>query len=146
MNMPDQHPDSVLLDRLRAGLLDDHPHQKAEIEAHIQHCDACRQRYDWPGILRTDKTQDEFLNRRLDGMRQRALLSHGKSALRRFLPLAAAAAIAMVTVLVVKPLQSPEGDETRLAATSPAPVPEVYEDLDFYLWLADHETSRDSST
>ena len=146
MNVPDQHPDSVLLDRLRAGLLDDHPTEKAEIDAHIQRCDACRRSYDWPGVVRSDKTQDEHLNRRLDQARQRALLSRDKSALRRFVPLAAAAALALVTVLVVKPLQLPDGDEPRLAATSPAAVPEVYEDLDFYLWLADHETSEDSST
>ena len=146
MSGSDQHPDSEFLDQLRAGLLDENPSQKAALEAHIQQCVTCRQRYDWPTALRADDTQIQRLERRLDQARQQALLAPKKTDLRRFAPLAAAAAIALVAVLVVQPLRSPDTDDTQLAGTTPGAVPEVYEDLDFYLWLADHKASPDSST
>jgi len=146
MRESDQHPDSELLDQLRAGLLDEKPLQKAGLEAHIQQCKTCRQDYDWPAALRLDDAQNRHLVRQLERARHQALMARKKSALRRFTPLAAAAAIALVAVLVVKPLQSPDTDDTRLAGTTPGAVPEIYEDLDFYLWLADHKRSPDSST
>ena len=52
MNKPEQHPDSELLDRLRSGLLDDSPLEKASLEAHLQQCDYCRRAYHWPAQLR----------------------------------------------------------------------------------------------
>ena len=146
MRGPDQHPDSELLDQLRAGLLDEYPSQKTELEAHMKQCEKCRQSFDWPGALRSDDTQIQHLIGQLDGARREALRAPQKTALRRFTPLAAAAAVALVAGLVVKPLQSPDTDETQLAGTTAGTVPDVYEDLDFYLWLADHKSSADSST
>jgi anti-sigma factor RsiW len=146
MNRPDQHPDTHLLDQLRAGLLDDDAPQKAEVEAHIEQCERCRQRYRWPQTLRAEETQSRDLEARLRIARQQALTSKNKSALQRWPALAAAAAIALVAVLAIKPLQSPDEQETQMAGSTAGAVPEVYEDLDFYLWLADHKASRDSST
>jgi predicted anti-sigma-YlaC factor YlaD len=146
MNRPDQHPDSDVLDQLRAGLLDDDASRKAKVEVHLRQCRSCRQRYDWPAALRADEEQSRALEGRLNLARRHALASTKKSALRRFAPLAAAGAIALVAVLAVKPLQSPDEQQTRVAGTTPAAVPEVYEDLDFYLWLADHKATADSST
>ncbi|HHJ18142.1 MAG TPA: hypothetical protein ENJ80_15790 [Gammaproteobacteria bacterium] len=136
-----KHPDSELLDRLRAGLLDDAPAQKAELENHLAQCSACRQRHNWPATL---QAADPALDNRLDRARQRAIQAPGKSALRRFAPLAAAAAIALVAILLVQTARQPDPENTRMAGTTE--VPEVYEDLDFYLWLTDHNGSRDSST
>ena len=147
MKGPDQHPDTEILDRLRTGLLDDDPLRKAAVEAHLQQCETCRHSYQWPATtLQQDGTQLEWLARRLDGARHRALQQPEKTSLHRLTPLLAAAAIALVAVLVIKPLQSPDTDETQLAGTTPGAVPDVYEDLDFYLWLADHNDSVDSST
>ncbi|MEN8800628.1 MAG: hypothetical protein ABF297_01510 [Thiogranum sp.] len=146
MSEPDQHPDSELLDRLRAGLLDENPLQKDGLEAHLQQCETCRRGYDWPAALRSDDAQIQHLARQLDRSRRQALSARKKTTLRRFAPLAAAAVLALLAVLVVKPLQSPDTDDTRLAGTTPGAVPEIYEDLDFYLWLADHKASPDSST
>ncbi|MEN8763404.1 MAG: hypothetical protein ABF290_13310 [Thiogranum sp.] len=146
MSEPDQHPDSELLDRLRAGLLDENPLQKDGLEAHLQQCVTCRRGYDWPAALRSDDAQIQHLARQLDRSRRQALSARKKTTLRRFAPLAAAAVLALLAVLVVKPLQSPDTDDTRLAGTTPGAVPEIYEDLDFYLWLADHKASPDSST
>jgi len=139
------HPDTERLDQLRAGLLDDKPAQKAELEAHIQHCKTCRQRYDWPTVL-TGVPQASALNTQLDRARQRALTVPKKTLLRRFVPVAAAAAMALVTVILVNPLQQPDSADTQLARTTEADSPEVFEDLDFYLWLADHKDMEDSST
>jgi hypothetical protein len=146
MSGPDQHPDPELLDQLRAGLLDEDPLQKTGLEAHIQQCATCRQSYAWPEALRPNDAQTQLLVRQLDQARHQALPARKKTALRRLAPLAVAAAIALVTVLVVKPLQSPHTGDTQMAGTTPGAVPEIYEDLDFYLWLADHKASPDSST
>ncbi|MDX1698317.1 MAG: zf-HC2 domain-containing protein, partial [Thiohalobacterales bacterium] len=37
-----QHPDTEQLDRLRAGLLDDRPEERAALEQHLAGCDSCR--------------------------------------------------------------------------------------------------------
>ena len=140
------HPEPELLDQLRAGLLDEKPAQKAELESHIQHCEACRQLYDWPAALRPEAPQVGALSRQLDQARQQALAVPDKSLLRRFVPVAAAAAIALVAVILVNPLQQPDSDDTQLAGTGRTDTPEVFEDLDFYLWLADHKDTEDSST
>jgi hypothetical protein len=42
-------------------------------------------------------------------------------------------------------LQPPESDKPQVAASKQS-VPDLYEDLDFYLWLADHKGTGDSST
>ena len=136
-----KHPDSELLDRLRAGLLDEDPAHKAELENHLQQCSICRQRHSWPTAL---QATDPALTSRLDQARHLALQAHDKSTLRRLAPLAAAAAIALVAVLLVQPARLPEVENTRLADSTE--VPEIYEDLDFYLWLTEHNSSRDSST
>ena len=139
------HPDTELLDQLRAGLLDDMPAKKAELESHIQHCDTCRQRYDWPAVLRSGAAQSD-LNQRLDRARRQALAVPEKSLLRRLVPVAAAAAIALVTVVLVNPLQDTGNNDLQLASSGEENTPEVFEDLDFYLWLADHTDTDDSST
>ena len=136
-----KHPDSELLDQLRAGLLDEEPARKAALESHLEQCSACRQRHNWPAAL---QAADPALDRRLDQARQQAMQAHGKTALRRFAPLAAAAAVALVAILLVQPTPQPGPQNTQVAGSTE--VPEIYEDLDFYLWLTEHNGSRDSST
>ncbi|MGD8853040.1 MAG: hypothetical protein PVI28_11635, partial [Gammaproteobacteria bacterium] len=65
---------------------------------------------------------------------------------RRFIPFAVAAVAALVAVLLVKPVLEPDTGETRVAGGDAKEVPELYEDLDFYLWLADHKGEKDSRT
>ena len=146
MNRHSQHPDTELLDRLRAGLLDDYPVQKGEVEAHLQGCEQCRQRCDWETKLQAAALQFPQLDERLQHARQRALHSPRRKALQRFVPLAAAAAVALVAVVVVNPLRQETPSETQVASTDKNEVPEVVEELDFYLWLADHKHIQDSST
>lgn len=144
MNRSDKHPDTEWLDQLRAGLLDDNPVRKSELETHLQRCEKCRRLYDWPGALVSRGRHTDEPATRLNQARQRALATSPRSPLRRFAPLATAAAIALIAVVSVNQWQQVEPPETRVAGTANGEVPEVYEDLDFYLWLADHKASRDS--
>lgn len=144
MNMHETHPDSEQLDRLRAGLLDDTPAVKAEIEAHLGKCNACRKRYGWPGILQTDELPGGAPGEALDQIRRRAL--DGPAPRQRLIPFAVAAALALVAVVLVKPSLQDSEPDTQLAQTPAESVPVLYEDLDFYLWLADHEEDADSTS
>jgi hypothetical protein len=146
MNRHNLHPDTELLDQLRAGLLDGDPAQKTELQAHLEICQRCRQRYSWDGHLQVGGLPIADAKQRLDRARQRALRATRPNLARRLVPFAVAAAIALVAVLVVKPALEPEPEEARLAGTDAKQVPELYEELDFYLWLADHKEDKDSRT
>ena len=146
MSRHNLHPDTELLDQLRAGLLDDDPAQKTELEAHLETCQQCRQRYDWGGRLHTGGLAIPEAGQRLDQARRQALQATGSGLVQRFAPFAVAAAIALVAVLLVKPALQPDSNEARLASSESREVPELYEELDFYLWLADHKEDKDSRT
>jgi ferric-dicitrate binding protein FerR (iron transport regulator) len=147
MNGFEQHPDTELLDRLRAGLFDDNPQQRTRLEQHLRECADCRRAYDWPGSLRSTALPDA----QLDALRKRALAVPAARRRYRLAPLAAVAALALAAVGLVSLLPSPQAPAPQLAVQEQAaPVPDLYEDLDFYLWLADHkgnpQGSGDSST
>ena len=146
MNRHNLHPDTELLDRLRAGLLDDDPVQRTELEAHLEDCQRCRQRYNWDGHLQVGGLAIADTGERLDRARRRALEATPPGLAHRFVPFAVAAANARVAVLLVKPALEPETEAARLASTDAREVPELYEELDFYLWLADHKEDKDSRT
>jgi len=143
MNTPNVHPDTELLDRLRAGLLDDDP-RHMELEAHLNQCAVCRQRCNWQGLMKTAELATPADEQQLDSAREKALRAAQRSPLlHRLIPLAVAASIALVVVMLMSPLQEPD---EQLAATVKE-EPELYEDLDFYLWLADHKrVDKDSAT
>lgn len=144
MNGLERHPDSEQLDRLRAGLLDDSdPQQRARLETHLRECSTCRRAYDWPARLAGLETPDA----QLDALRRRATAGGRTRRHQRLLPLAAAAALALAAVGLVSLLPSPSSPPApQVASGERTPVPELYEDLDFYLWLADHKESADHST
>jgi len=143
MNSFEQHPDSELLDRLRSGLLDDEPQLRTRVVQHLQACRACQRSYDWPASL---QGAGGVSDAQLDALRRRALATPAQRP-RRLLPLAAAAAVALAAVGLISILPSPQSPPApQVAVSEPNPVPDLYEDLDFYLWLADHKGSGDSST
>ncbi len=92
----------------------------------------------------------QALDSRLDKARERALRVPARSSLARFAaPLATAAAVALLAVILVEPVQHQETpSESRLVNNAgTGDVPELYEELDFYLWLADHKANTgDSAT
>ncbi len=144
MNRHDTHPDSEQLDSLRAGLLDNDPELKAGIETHLGSCTACRKHYDLAGHLLPGELPVDTPSAQLDRIRQQAL--HARPSRHRLLPFAVAAALALVAVLLVKPSLQDDPPDTRMAQTAQETTPVLYEDLDFYLWLADHKGNSDSST
>ncbi|HHJ14740.1 MAG TPA: hypothetical protein ENJ79_10275 [Gammaproteobacteria bacterium] len=147
MNRHDTHPDTEQLDRLRAGLLDEDPQSTRQLRAHLEHCPACRRRFEQPGHMLEHAPETELDRRR------HQVLAQARPA-RRHRPLAAiAAGLAVVTVAFYLGHEAPPTQTDILAqhqtrdgktATGAPPVP--FEDLDFYLWLADRAGRRDSST
>ncbi len=145
MNMHDRHPDDEQLDRLRAGLLDDEPALKTEIEAHLNQCASCRTRYHWSGQLHPGKPAIDTPTGQLDSIRQLALDTTARRSRR--LPYAIAVALALLVVVLVKPALQDAPETTRLAQTpTEEATPVLYENLDFYLWLADHKGDTGSTS
>jgi len=144
MNMLNIHPDDELLDRLRAGLLDDEPALKAKIETHLGQCASCRKRYNGSGHLHPGKLAIDTPTAQLDRFRQLALGATARPSRR--LPYAIAVALALVAVVLIKPALQDDPATTRLAQTPPEATPVLYENLDFYLWLADHKGDADSTS
>ncbi|MGD8312960.1 MAG: hypothetical protein PVJ66_10225 [Gammaproteobacteria bacterium] len=145
------HPDPELLDRLRAGLLDELPEQKARIEAHLAGCGACRSRLDtWrqlgPGAL-GPQLEPTALRSDLQLARHRALEAAGSGSGWSLVPYATAALLLIAVSVGLWSLQPDQTTPPQLAAQHGQEVPELYEDLDFYLWLADQEngTAGDDS-
>jgi hypothetical protein len=142
-----QHPDTELLDRLRAGLLDDRPEEKATLEQHLEGCERCRTH---TGIWQ--QLGPHGLGPRMDGAgigtalqeaRRQALAHSGSTHVRRRSLLPYAAAATLVLAVTVGLWTSQPGIETtdRVADTGQT-VPDIYEDLDFYLWLANQNESE----
>ena len=138
-----QHPDSGQLDRLRAGLLDGQPEEKAILERHLAECAICRERSDWqplhPEAL-GPRLDSEALQRSLRTARHRGLAAaDGRRQRHGFVPYASAALLLIAVSIGVWILQ-PEHDTGRqMIAQDTAGIPDLYEDLDFYLWLANQE-------
>ncbi|HHO68284.1 MAG TPA: hypothetical protein ENK12_04550 [Gammaproteobacteria bacterium] len=140
MNDPTRHPDTELLDRLRAGLLDDQPQAKQRLEDHLRECRRCARLADWqPLAARVTGPGDAA---RLDAALRRArqqALGRRRRPTRRLLPLALAASlVAAIAVGLYTPQPETDTGPTRVAHSEEAGTPDLYEDLDFYLWLADH--------
>lgn len=137
------HPDSEQLDRLRAGLLDDRPEARREIEDHLASCADCRAAYDgWdqlnPAAL--GPAQDEGgLAKDLATVRNKAL-STGKTRVSAALvPYAAAALLILGISVVLFNIDLDNGNSIQTVAQQEQRVPDLYEDIDFYLWMADHD-------
>jgi len=138
------HPDPELLDRLRAGLLDAETETRMALEQHVADCAVCRQQLDAWRQLGTDalgpRLDSRLLADELQAARRRALGSQGITAGNRYRAAVPYAAAAVLLIAVSAGLWSlfPHGADTPavVATRSTQQVPDVYEDLDFYLWLA----------
>ncbi len=152
------HPDTEQLQRLQAELLD--PEEAARLQAHLRECPRCQaQLAGWQrlGELATLNDQDAGVTARLAAAR-RAALAQDSDSTRHWhaLPLLATAASVMLMVSLgvwqLWPAGQPAPATVGPVAVQTAParmaqqrdesVPEVYEDLDFYLWLAGSEDTR----
>jgi anti-sigma factor RsiW len=136
------HPDTELLDRLRAGLLDEDLEMKARLERHLAACPSCRERLNaWEHLGRDAlgawAVTEDSLSAGLGAARQRALAAgrHRRFVSRR--PLLATAAVVLIAVSAgLWTLRHEFVDTVHVTAQNSAGVPDLYEDLDFYLWMA----------
>ena len=137
-----QHPESDQLDQLRAGLLDDQPAVKVALEAHIAGCTTCQERCNWhilhPGAMGPDLDSDA-LQQSLRNARRQALQSGSQRRHYGFVPYASAALLLIAVSIGIWTLQPENGSQQQIAAQDAGTVPDVYEDLEFYLWLANQE-------
>jgi predicted anti-sigma-YlaC factor YlaD len=130
------HPDPEQLDRLRAGLLDEHPDEKAAMEQHLNECSTCRAQNEGWTQLGTTQLSRDALQRDLLQARRVALANHRHSRSRSFTPYATAAALLVAVTIGLWTIQPGDESRTLLTAQSIEAIPDTYEDLDFYLWLA----------
>lgn len=138
-----QHPDLEQLDRLRAGLLDDQPQSKAVLQQHVTGCAVCRDRSNWqslrPGALGPD-LDSAALRQSLRAARSQALQAPGgRHAPHGFLPYATAALLLLAVSIGIWTLQTGPDVPPQMAARDVERIPDVYEDLEFYLWLANQK-------
>lgn len=141
--MQQQHPDTDTLDRYRAGLLDDSPREKASLEQHLATCDSCRTSIDaWrqldPGALGPDMAPERLAGD-LRRAREHALSAPRRRHLPKLVPYATAAALLVAVTVGVWTRQPGIDTTTSVTAELAQPVPDIYEDIDFYLWLASQE-------
>jgi anti-sigma factor RsiW len=98
-----EHVSAFTLDALALGALS--ADDRARVEAHLEHCAACRRERD-AGAARRVEFAEAVLPRTLPGLREGA--TRGGWPVRRTVWLAAAAAAAVVLALVVRARREPE--------------------------------------
>ena len=139
------HPSDTELDGLRAGLCDDR--ERDALHAHLADCAACAAR---SGIWNEAKDalglEHPHLRSELRARRLAALAGEGvdhRSAPRWRLPMALAAGVAALALALGVTLYTPDNSgDVQLAETE---VPDLYTDIEFYLWLL-HKQQEDAES
>lgn len=130
------HPSDTELDALRAGLYDARVTEREALRAHLAECAECGDRVqlwtDAKAMLAT-----EAVNVRTELRARRAAALAGNASVQRparwGLPMALAAGVAALAVALGVALYTPENSGDVQIAESE--VPDLYTDIDFYLWL-----------
>jgi anti-sigma factor RsiW len=135
------HPDTELLDRLRAGLLDDEVEMKTRLERHLAACPQCRTRlHAWEHLGRDAlgawPVTDDRLSAGLKHARKQAMTAGRRSRIIRHPLLATAAMLLLAVSAGLWTLRHEFVDTVPMTARNSEQVPDLYEDLDFYLWMA----------
>jgi len=142
-----QHPAPEQLDRLRAGLLDDEIDTATVLEAHIRNCPECQRHLSgWARLQKMAQSSDgdqALLASRLQEVREAALSTATPAQRPLFQPiLAIAASLMLVAGLVLwSPWSAIDIAPDQMAQHQEEQGPDLYEDLDFYIWLAGHQDS-----
>lgn len=152
------HPDSAQLDQLRAGLLDHSPAAKSQLLEHLQGCAPCRQHTaahaaTMDKLVATQRAQpDPRLAQQLRTRRMAALAGNAaqrphKPATRRLAPAFALATVVAMVIGVggfLERYPSPVPAPQELSQSTNDNVPDLYADIDFYLWLSNHPTTENA--
>ncbi|MFL6652030.1 MAG: hypothetical protein ACJ8J7_12170 [Sulfurifustaceae bacterium] len=144
----DPHPSAADLDRLRAGLLDPEPAVRERLSAHVRTCPVCQERVGlWPHLIEQleGASAERGLVGRLAVRRERALRGE-RTQTRRRAPFAFALAAAVAAAAIGLGIFFFNDDDMApadpVAATN---SPDLYADIDFYLWLMEKQESQDAS-
>lgn len=146
-HVSETHPADDDLDRLRAGLLAPSDPAYARLRAHSETCAHCQARDRvWTRVREQLErgSRDPGLAARLRARRERALRGEGA----RTRPRAAAAfATFLVATLAIglgtwAYLERHDGEARIAAGPGPDGVPDLYADIDFYLWLLEREAAN----
>jgi hypothetical protein len=137
-----RHPEPDQLDRLRAGLLDGQPEIKAALEAHVATCATCQERCNWQ-LLQPDAIVPDFdtaaLQQSLRNARRQALQADSQRRRHDFIPYATAALLLVAVSIGIWTLLPDNGGQQQMVAQDSRMIPDIYEDLEFYLWLANQK-------
>ncbi len=142
-----QHPAPEQLDRLRAGLLDDGIDTATVLEAHIHNCPECQDHLrGWTRLqelAQSSEGDQALLVSRLQEARKAALSTATPAKKPLLQPiLAMAASLMLVAGLVLwSPWSALDIAPDQIAQHQDEQGPDLYEDLDFYIWLAGHQDS-----
>ena len=141
------HPDTELLDRLRAGLLDDSIELKDRLEHHLVACPQCRSRlHAWEHLGRDTMgawpVADKKLSVGLKQARRQALTTEQPRRMTRYQVLATAAVLLIAVSAGLWTLRHEFVDTMPMMARTSEEVPDLYEDLDFYLWMANQGNDK----
>jgi len=141
------HPDTELLDRLRAGLLDENIELKDRLQHHLVACPQCRSRlHAWEHLGRNTMgawpVEDKKLSVGLKQARRQALTT-GRHRRMISYPVLATAAVLLIAVSAgLWTLRHEFVDTMPMMARTSEEVPDLYEDLDFYLWMANQGNDK----
>ena len=141
------HPDTELLDRLRAGLLDDSIEMKDRLERHLVACPQCRGRlHAWEHLgrdaLGTWPVSDKKLSVELKLARRQAMMAGQHHRILSYPALATAAVLLIAVSAGLWTLRHEFVDTTPMMARTSEEIPDLYEDLDFYLWMANQGNDK----
>jgi hypothetical protein len=141
------HPDTELLDRLRAGLLDDSIEIKDQLEHHLVACPQCRSRlHAWEYLGRDTMgawpVEDKKLSVGLKQARRQALTAGRHRRMIRYPVLATAAVLLIAVSAGLWTLRHEFVDTMPMMARTSEEIPDLYEDLDFYLWMANQGNDK----
>lgn len=144
------HLTDMELDARRAGLLRGGTDDARRIDDHLAQCSDCRARLQqWADVAMALDARDPWIDHALRRRRQAALDGDGVTPRPRpwRLTAALAAGLTGVALGLGVMLHAPENTApvTQAQAPTATEVPDLYADIDFYLWLMRKDQPEDGS-
>ena len=146
------HLTDIELDARRAGLHRGGTDDTKRIDDHLDQCSTCRERLrQWVEVAAALDARDPWLNQALRRRRQAALTGTGAPTRARPWRLTAALAAGLTGVALGLGVMRHSSENTapvtqaQAPATAEAPDPDLYADIDFYLWLMRKDQPEDGS-
>lgn len=146
------HLTDIELDARRAGLHRGGTDDTKRTDDHLDQCSHCRTRLQrWADVAITLDARNPWLDQALRRRRQAALNGDGTPTRARPWRLTAALAAGLTGVALGLGVMRHSSENTapvmpaQAPATAEAPDPDLYADIDFYLWLMRKDQPEDGS-